>query len=57
MAAPSSNGGSQITSYQMQVRFSDKEDWKIVMGEEPGLNLQLIYTVPESDNLSPGAYV
>mmetsp|Transcript_23476 Transcript_23476/g.36163 ORF Transcript_23476/g.36163 Transcript_23476/m.36163 type:complete len:184 (-) Transcript_23476:2298-2849(-) len=48
MSPPSSNGGSIITSYELQVSDEGGElDWQTVLGkDEDERNLDLIYTLP-----------
>jgi hypothetical protein len=44
MAAPSTDGGSQITSYQLQIMLPGSSNWQTVLGEN-GANLILEYTL------------
>ena len=53
MSAPTSDGSSQVTSYQLQIRFDDSQDWNTVMGASTP-NLILIYNV---DGVEAGKYV
>ena len=44
ITAPQSDGGSQITSYQLQIMLPGQQNWITVLGEENS-NLQLNYTL------------
>jgi len=44
MSPPSSDGGSPVLSYQLQVRYQTNEDWVVELGATD-INLQLTFTV------------
>jgi hypothetical protein len=45
MNPPANDGGSQIISYQLQIRQRDTDEWITVLGNT-GLNLRTVFTVP-----------
>lgn len=47
MTAPTSNGGDQIISYQLQVKYSILDDWTTVLGEST-YNQDLTYTLTKT---------
>jgi|LauGreDrversion4_2_1035121.scaffolds.fasta_scaffold555872_2 hypothetical protein len=54
MSPPSSDGGSPILSYQLQVRYKTSEDWIVELGAAD-INLQLIFNVRRA--ISQGQWI
>jgi hypothetical protein len=54
MSIPSSNGGTPIISYQLQIKYNPSEDWVTEFGAD-SLNLQLVFRVKR--NITQGALV
>lgn len=45
MTAPASDGGSEITSYQLEIFESEETGWEVVAGSENENNLDLVHSL------------